>query len=324
MEIKHALSVMDPASGKRVQHEKVVLICHGIDSSSGDEAIDKEFACVILRTLIPDFSDGIDVEYIYARSRDGDTAARKMMTLSKSRGLDAFIIPDLDAMVMPVALGLAFPAADGRQPVVVLVSQDETDTFQDRIRVEPVADSFGAAEPTPAPRVAVPTPGPPAGEPRKQETAEPAAAKEEPAPQTLKPRKTGGLALKLLTIGLCAFAGFLYYHLLMLLCGMVYNLFWEGAFQGSLERVGGIVAALGGVLLVVTLVPSIREEWFEVFGWICIAFAIPAFIGAISFYDPAEAAGFQAFVTTNARSVVLMCAGLLLILSGALFVRFKP
>ncbi|WP_180136954.1 hypothetical protein [Desulfoluna butyratoxydans] len=322
--MKHALSVVDPASGKRVMHEKVVLICHGIDSSSNDETIDKEFACVILRTLIPDFSDGIDVEYIFARSRDGDTAARKMMTLSKSRGLDAFIIPDLHAMVMPVALGLAFPAAEGRQPVVVLVSQDETDAFKDRIRVASVAEPFEAPEPRPAPGVSVPESGPSAGEPRKQEAAKPVAVKEPPVQPTRPPVKAGGLALKLMTIGLCAVAGFLYYHLLMLLCGMVYNLFWEGAFQGSLERAGGIVAALGALLLVITLVPSIREEWLEVFGWICIAFAIPAFIGAISFYDPAETAGFQAFVSTNARSVVLMCTGLLLIVSGFLFVRFKP
>jgi len=315
--MKQALSVMDPASGKRVWHEKVVLICHGLDLSPNDEEIDKEFACLIMRTLIPDFSDRIDVEYIFAKSRDGDAAARKMMTLSKRRGLDAFIIPDVQAMVMQVALGLAFPAPEGRQPIVVLVSQDETEEFKDRVRVESVGEPAETVDPSGETSDSVPDAELPARKTREQRRADPGKA-------AAPPRNTKRVAWKLTTIGLCALAGFLYYRLLMLLCGMAYSFFWEGALRGSLERAGGLFGVLFVLMLVIAMVPSIRAEWLEVFGWICIAFAIPAFIGAISFYAPARLVGFQAFVTANARSVVLIAVGILLILSGTLFVRLKP
>ncbi|VVS91903.1 consensus disorder prediction [Desulfoluna spongiiphila] len=326
IKMKQALSVMDPASGKRVRHEKVVLICHGLALSPGDEEIDKEFACLIMRTLIPDFSDGIDVEYIFAKSRDGDAAARKMMTLSKRRGLDAFILPDVQAMVMQVALGLAFPATKGREPVVVLVSQDETDDFRARVRVDSVGEPAGAMNTQGETGDPVPDaePAPPVREGQEQKRAEPPPAVERAEKVTASPRNTKRLAWKLMTIGLCALAGFLYYRLLMLLCGMAYSFFWEGALRGGVEKAGGHVGVLIVLVLVIAMVPSVREEWREVFGWICIAFAIPAFIGAISFYSPAELAGFQAIITVNARSVVLIAVGLLLILSGALFVRLKP
>jgi len=322
--MKKALSVIDPASGKRVLHEKVVLICHGLNLSPDDEAIDKEFACLIMRTLIPDFSDGIDVEYLFAKSQDADAAAKEMMTLTKKRGLDAFIIPEVQAMVMRVSLGLAFPPSEERPPIVVLVSHDDTDDFKDRFRVDPVAGSFEAmgspVEMNASGQKAV-------SRDRKKGAIGPGV----PGPTTrgrgksdANPRKKGPLVWKMTTIGVCALAGFLYYRLLMVLCLMAYSFFWEEAVRESMEKAGVLLGVLCVLFFIIAIVPSLREEWLEIFGWICVAFAIPAFIGSVFLYESTGTGGLQAFVEANSSSVVRISVGLILVFSGTLFVRLKP
>jgi hypothetical protein len=137
-----ALHVLEPESGTWIPHQKILLMCHGLNLSRDDGDTDRDFACLLMGQFLADFPQIKEIEYAFNRRVTPESASMGMIKLAKQRRFDAFIIPEAQTLLFKIAIGVAFPNVKERPSRVVVVSSDTVADFKRLLRVKESSDDL--------------------------------------------------------------------------------------------------------------------------------------------------------------------------------------